>query len=125
MSHETIYKWIRAEKSRGGSLWTHLRGAKEFYRKRYGGYDSRGRLAGKKMIGTRPAVVERRNRIGDSEIDTVHGRGKACLVTIVERKTGLMRAGPIRHRQCYPGAEGTIIPHCRTFCLALRSSRRR
>lgn len=96
MSHETIYKWIWVDKSRGGSLWTHLRGARKFYRKRYGGYDSRGRLAGKKMIGTRPAVVERRKRIGDWEIDTVHGRGKACLVTIVERKTGLVRVGPIR-----------------------------
>jgi len=96
MSHETIYKWIWTEKARGGSLWTHLRGARKFYRKRYGGYDSRGRLAGKKMIGTRPAVVETRRRIGDWEIDTVHGRGKACLVTIVERKTGLVRVGPIR-----------------------------
>jgi IS30 family transposase len=48
------------------------------------------------MIGTRPAVVETRRRIGDWEIDTVHGRGKACLVTIVERKTGLVRVGPIR-----------------------------
>jgi len=96
MSHETIYKWIWWEKSRGGSLWTHLRGARKLYRKRYGGYDSRGRLAGKKMIGTRPAVVEERTRIGDWEIDTVHGRGKACLVTIVERKSGLVRVGPIR-----------------------------
>lgn len=96
MSHETIYKWIWENKSRGGSLWKHLRGARKIYRKRYGGYDSRGRLAGKKMIGTRPAVVEGRKRIGDWEIDTVHGRGKACLVTIVERKTGLVRVGPIR-----------------------------
>ena len=47
------------------------------------------------MIETRPAVVEGRKRIGDWEIDTVHGRGKASLVTIVERKTGVVRIGKL------------------------------
>lgn len=97
MSHETIYKWIWEDKKRGGSLWQHLRGARKQRRKRYGRYDSRGRLAGKKMIGTRPAVVNTRRRIGDWEIDTVHGRGKASLVTVVERKTGIVRIGKL-HR---------------------------
>lgn len=95
MSHETIYKWIWADKTRGGSLWMHLRGARKQRRKRYRGYDSRGRLAGKKMIQTRPAVVESRRRIGDWEIDTVHGKGKASLVTVVERKTGVVRIGKL------------------------------
>lgn len=95
MSHETIYKWIWADKRRGGSLWKHLRGAQKQRRKRYRSYDSRGRLAGKKMIETRPAVVESRRRIGDWEIDTVHGKGKASLVTVVERRTGVVRIGKI------------------------------
>jgi len=95
MSHETIYKWIWADKRRGGTLWMHLRGARKQKRKRYGAYDSRGRLAGKKMIETRPGVVDRRKRIGDWEIDTVHGKGKASLVTIVERKTGIVRIGKL------------------------------
>ena len=95
MSHETIYKWIWENKRRGGSLWKHLRGARKQRRKRYGAYDSRGRLAGKKMINTRPAIVDRRKRIGDWEIDTVHGRGKASLVTVVERRTGIVRIGKL------------------------------
>jgi len=95
MSHETIYKWIWADKKHGGTLWRHLRGARKQKRKRYGAYDSRGRLAGKKMIQTRPAIVERRKRIGDWEIDTVHGKGKAALVTVVERKTGIVRIGKL------------------------------
>ena len=41
-------------------------------------------------------MVESRGRIGDWEIDTVHGHGKACVVTVVERKTGLVRIGPIQ-----------------------------
>ena len=57
MSHETIYRWIWADKRCGGTLWSHLRGARKRRRKRYGRYDSRGRLAGKKLIGQRPAVV--------------------------------------------------------------------
>jgi IS30 family transposase len=96
MSHETIYRWIWTDKRCGGTLWRSLRGARKQRRKRYGQYDSRGRLSGKKLIEQRPAVVERRGRIGDWEIDTVHGRGKACVVTVVERKTGLVRIGPIQ-----------------------------
>ena len=96
MSHETIYRWIWTDKRGGGSLWQNLRGARKQRRKRYGKYDSRGRLAGKRRIEQRPAVVASRERIGDWEIDTMHGRGKACVVTVVERKTGLLRMGPIR-----------------------------
>jgi transposase, IS30 family len=95
MSHETIYRWIWADKRCGGSLWRHLRGASKQRRKRYNSYDSRGRLAGKKPIEQRPLVVASRERIGDWEIDTMHGRGKACVVTVVERKSGLVRIGPI------------------------------
>jgi IS30 family transposase len=96
MSHETIYRWVWADKRCGGSLWRNLRGARKQRRKRYGQYDSRGRLAGKKPIEQRPAVVASRERIGDWEIDTVHGCGTACVVTVVERKTGLLRMGPIQ-----------------------------
>ena len=95
MSHETIYGWIWADKAKGGLLWRHLRGARKQKRKRYGRYDSRGRLAGKKMIGERPAEVEQRMRFGDWEIDTVHGTGKPCVVTVVERKSGLTRMGKL------------------------------
>jgi IS30 family transposase len=95
MSHETIYLWIWADKEAGGTVWRHLRGARKLKRKRYGRHDSRGRLAGKRMISERPAVVERRTRLGDWEIDTVHGRGKPAVVTVVERKSGLVRIGQI------------------------------
>ena len=95
MSHETIYLHIWADEERGGTLRSHLRGARKQRRKRYGRHDSRGRLAGKKMIGERPAIVERRSRFGDWELDTVHGCGKACVVTAVERKSGLTRIGKL------------------------------
>ena len=96
MSHETIYLWIWRDKAVGGSLWSHLRGACKRRRKRYGRKDSRGRLANKRPIQDRPAIVERRGRYGDWEMDTVHGKGKPCIVTAVERKSGFARIGPLR-----------------------------
>ena len=95
MSHETIYLHIWQDKETGGTLWRHLRGACKQRRKRYGRNDSRGRLAGKRMITERPAIVERRARFGDWEGDTVHGQGKPCVVTLVERKSGFLRVGPL------------------------------
>lgn len=108
MSHETVYKWIWLDKERGGNLWQNLRGARKQRRKRYGAYDSRGRLAGKKMIDERPAVVERRSRIGDWEIDSVHGTTKAGVVTIVERRSGLVRIGKLRRITKEETAKQTI-----------------
>jgi IS30 family transposase len=78
----------------------YLRGARKACRKRYGRYDSRGRLTGKRMIGERPASVEERRRIGHWEIDTVMGQSPGessdCILTIVERSRGKARAG----REC-------------------------
>lgn len=95
MSHETIYLWVARDKRRGGLLWTHLRHGRKRRRKRYRGRDSRGRLPGKRPIDDRPAVVERRERFGDWEADTVHGKGKPCIATAVERRSGLVRIGPL------------------------------
>src|ERR687889_911331 len=75
ISHETIYRHVWRDKKQGGTLYTHLRGAGKKRRKRYGAYDSRGRLAGKRMIGERPAEVEAREVAGHWEADTVMGAG--------------------------------------------------
>ena len=95
ISHERIYQHVWRDRESGGRLWEHLRGARKQRRKRYGSQDSRGRLAGKRAIGERPAVVERRGRVGDWEIDTVHGSGKACVVTVVERQSGYVLIGKL------------------------------
>lgn len=99
ISHETIYRHVWRDKKEGGLLYSHLRGARKRRRKRYGSYDSRGRLAGKRMISERPAEVEARDRVGHWEIDTVMGTGsKDCLVSLVERKTGLLLIGKLEDR---------------------------
>ena len=98
ISHETIYRYIWADKAAGVMLYTHLRGARKQRRKRYGRYDSRGRVAGKRPITARPAVVETRAQLGHWEADTVVGPGRPCILSLVERKTGYVVIGQLRAR---------------------------
>ena len=100
ISHETIYRYLWADKRQGGQLYRHLRGACKQRRKRYGRYDSRGRLAGKRPITARPAVVAGRTELGHWEGDTVLGASQAgpCVLSLVERKTGYLVLGQLRQR---------------------------
>lgn len=99
MSHETIYQYIWRNKAKGGDLWLHLRQSSKQRRKRYKAYDSRGRLANKRHISERPASIESRKTKGHWEIDTVHGRGSsACIVTLLERKTGYVMIGKLANK---------------------------
>ncbi len=100
ISHETIYRHIWQDKKAGGTLHVHLRRANTRIRKRYGAYDSRGRLAGKRHISARPAGATNRSRIGHWEVDTVLGDSQAgaCIVTLVERKTGDVVIGNLARR---------------------------
>jgi IS30 family transposase len=100
ISHETIYRSIWADKAAGGTLYQHLRGARKQRRKRYGRYDSRGRLAGKRPITARPAAVEARRQLGHWEADTMLGASQAgpCVLSLVERKTGFLLLGQLRQR---------------------------
>lgn len=88
LHHETVYQRIYTDKAQGGALYKHLRIASKPYRKRYGYYDRRGRIKNRVDIDERPAIVDRRTRIGDWEGDTVMGKGrKSALLTMVERQT--------------------------------------
>jgi IS30 family transposase len=102
ISHETIYRHVWRDLRQGGTLHLHLRCARKKCRKRYGRYDSRGRLAGKRLIGERPVSVEKRQRIGHWEIDTMMGQSLGessdCILTLVERKTGYLLMGKMAAR---------------------------
>jgi transposase, IS30 family len=112
ISHETIYRHIWRDETAGGSLHTHLRGARKQCRKRYGRYDSRGRLSGKRLIGERPACVEGRRHLGHWEIDTVMGtslaESSACILTLVERKTGYTLIGKLCARNVAQASRVTL-----------------
>jgi IS30 family transposase len=99
ISHETIYRHVWRDRMLGGSLYTYLRGARKKRRNRYGAYDSRGRLAGKRHNSERPPAAKLRSEIGHWEIDTVIGKGDHhCLLSVVDRKTGYVVIGKLRAR---------------------------
>jgi IS30 family transposase len=123
ISHETIYLYIWEDRKNHGSLHTHLRCHHKQRRKRYGKYDSRGRLAGKTMINERPQQANDRSEIGHWEIDTVHGKGKEGIVTIVDRKTGYVMIGQINARTVAETNSRTkkLISRCKEHFLTVTS----
>lgn len=100
ISHESIYRYVWDDKRSGGELYRHLRQVSKLRRKRYRGYDSRGRLAGKRHISERPPGAEYRSRVGHFEADTMMGssRERHCLFTLVDRKTGFTLVGKLDSR---------------------------
>jgi len=97
ISHERIYQHIYSDKRTGGTLWKHLRRQKK-YRKRAGGRDRRGKIPNRRSIDERPAIVDKRSRIGDWEADLVIGEEGVAL-TLTERKSRftLLRTFPRKH----------------------------
>ena len=91
VSHERIYQHIWQDKKQGGALYEHLRRQGRKYRKRGSSKDSRGIIPNKVNIKQRPAIVDRKTRFGDLEIDTIIGKNhKQAIVTINDRATGLL-----------------------------------
>lgn len=97
VSHESIYRWVYQDWLQGGRLHKHLVRAYKPYRKRYGVYDRRGVIPGRRMINERPTIVAQRTRLGDWEGDTVHGRG-GHLVTLVDRCSRYFDARKVSRR---------------------------
>src|ERR1700687_6165237 len=99
VSHETIYKHIWRDKDHGGDLWLCLR-QRLRYRKRYGRYEKRGRVSGKRHISERPPAVGARHELGHWEMDTILGTGdQHCVVTLVERASGSVLLGKVPSRR--------------------------
>lgn len=87
LSHEWIYQYIYQDQADGGDLSRHLR-CQKTRKKRYGCYQRRGALVNTVSIEERPAIVDRKTRIGDWEVDTLIGKGhQQALVTLTERKS--------------------------------------
>jgi len=95
---KTIYEFIAQDKAEGGELYKNLRHKR--YRKRTGKPDARGQIRNRTSIDERPDIVDKKERIGDWEADTVIGKGhQGVLVTLSERhsKLNLIAHVPSRH----------------------------
>ena len=98
ISHEWIYQYVLRDQWAGGELYRHLRCQKQ-RRKRYGQYERRVQLLNCTSIEERPALVNRRQRLGDWEVDTLIGkRHKQAMVTLTEPKSRFTLLGKVTHR---------------------------
>ena len=101
VSHERIYQYIYEDKASGGSLHTFLRCQKK-RRKRYGSHSRRGIIPNKVSIDDRPDLVEKRERLGDWEGDTIIGKGHSgAIVSLVDRvsRYTLLKQLPSKHSE--------------------------
>lgn len=92
VSHETLYKWIwKAKFSKHKDfkydqlLYKELKHGKR--RRKRGNYkDSRGGIKNRVPISERPSVVDKRERIGDIEVDLMIGKDhKSALLVLTDR----------------------------------------
>jgi IS30 family transposase len=85
ISHERIYQFLLEDKKTGGQLHKHLRHSGKKRKKRYGSRDRRGQIKNRVSIDERPAVVDKKSRLGDFEGDTIIGKQQQkAIVTLVD-----------------------------------------
>jgi transposase, IS30 family len=99
VSHETIYQHVYSRIRAGADLKAHLRQGRKKRRKRLSRKDKRGVIPDRVFIDKRPAIVDRKERIGDWEGDTIEGsRKKGYVATFTERKTKFLVAYPLARK---------------------------
>jgi len=111
ISHETIYKFIYADFRSGGKLWKSLRRRHRLRRTRFSTRkeQNQGKRLNRTWIDDRPKIVERRERLGDFERDTVEGkRSGSLLVTMVDRKSRLSRIRWIDKKSAIKAHQATL-----------------
>jgi len=110
VSHERIYQFIYQDKADDGSLYKHLRTGNNKYKKRYGKHKNRRIIIKNKVsIDERPEIVNKKERFGDWEIDTIVGKNhKGAIVTAVERKSGFILMRKLKSKSAAHLATETI-----------------
>jgi len=94
VSHETIYSWIwemkhsnKKKQKPYKTLYWYLKHGKR-HRKRGHTRDKRGQIPLRRFIEERPAIVAKRKRIGDVEIDLMMGKDhQSALLVMTDRAT--------------------------------------
>ena len=90
-------------------MYQHLRHSQKKRKKPYGKADARGHINNRVSIDQRPAIVDRKSRSGDWEIDLVMGgKRTGALVSLVERRSRYTLLGKVASKQAEEVAETTI-----------------
>lgn len=100
VSIERIYQYIWLDKKQKGRLFKHLRTQGKRYRKRGKTNDSRGILTDRNPIENRPKIVDKKQRFGDFELDTIIGKNhQGAIVTLNDRSTGLFKIKKVASKE--------------------------
>lgn len=104
---DSIYTYVYAKRK---DLVKYLRCQKGKYRRRYGTKirEKEREKMKKKRIDERPEVIEKRERIGDWEGDTILGKDKNHILTHAERKSGILCADKLERATAEITREKTI-----------------
>ena len=86
ISHTWIYSYIAQDQKAGGELYNHMRRGKYNYEPK----EYKGKIKNRKSINDRPEVINKRERLGDVEIDLIVGpKNKGAILTAVDRLSRL------------------------------------
>ena len=108
ISHESIYRWLYDLASLRPFLG-YLRRRHKKRRKRNGRKVQRVSIPNRVGIEQRPKLVETQERFGDWEADLVLGaHQEGAIVTLVERKSMLLRVGLVASKHAEGVAQATI-----------------
>jgi IS30 family transposase len=89
VSQERIYQFIREDKAAGGTLYKELRHRLKHRKRPVDG--KKIVIPDKISIEQRPDIINKKQRFGDWEIDTIVGKeNKGAMLTATERKTGFL-----------------------------------
>lgn len=110
VSHERIYQLIYQDKENGGNLYQFLRTGEKKYKRRYGKHKTRKIIIKNKVsIDMRPEIINKKERYGDWEIDTIVGKNhRGAIVTVVERKSGYILLSKLKGKNAGQLAKQTI-----------------
>ena len=97
LSHETVHAHVRRDRAAGGSLHRELRHRGKRKRKSVS-QERRGKLSGATPLASRPAVVDRRGRYGDREVDLMEC-SDGYAVVCRERKSQVVRIGRVPRKE--------------------------
>jgi IS30 family transposase len=111
ISHESIYRYVWADKKLGGHLYKSLRRRGKKYNHRSAKTAGRGCIPDRVDIQQRPKIVEEKSRFGDWEGDTIIGaKQQGVILSLVDRKSKLTLLGKMNGK--YAEQVPEIIKEC-------------
>src|SRR6185436_4333123 len=111
VSYQTIYRYLERDKKKRGLLWCHLRILRKQRKDRkVPHWHPTNPHVGRTMISERPRVVEKRDRLGDFERDTLLGtHNGSLLLTIVDRTSRLLKMQWLPDKSCDRIHQATVM----------------